>query len=161
MRLGQGHRRSPPRLCLPPVTVSEMAESSPAFAAGAAATDVSFEAQAAPMVAALRSLSWPVRQTVLDALKAADTGLWVRCMVSLGPDEILWSGVVIEEVGDFAGAIPLPDKPRGLAQASLHRYFRMKPRVLQRETKLRRRMTGKRNPFGRGVAGRCSGGSSL
>ena len=64
------------------------------------------------MLAALRRLSWTARGHVMETLRMADTRLWLRCCVELGPDEILFSGLAVAEVEDHEMAIPLPDTPR-------------------------------------------------
>ena len=61
------------------------------------------------MLAALRSLAWGPRNGVLRALREEDERLWLRCCAELGPDEVLFSAMAVQDADDFGGAIPLPD----------------------------------------------------
>ena len=71
------------------------------------------------MLAALRSVSWTVRSQLLLTLREVDLRMWLRCCAELGPDEVLFSAMVVAEVGDFASAIPLVDRPRAAPRLRL------------------------------------------
>ena len=83
--------------------------------------------EAAPTLLALRALPWDVRARVLLTLREADVRLWLRCCAELGPDEVLFTAMVVAEVEDYSGPIPLPDGPPRLLRRRLSRKSRPLP----------------------------------
>ena len=65
--------------------------------------------EAQPMLAALRTLPWDARHAVLQALSHVLPRLWMRCVLEMGPDEVLFSSMVSPSVDDSSSPIPLPD----------------------------------------------------
>ena len=88
---------------------------------------VASRAAAESMLRALRELPWDARAAVLACLRTADVPLWLRCVLELGPDEVVFSGMAVLVVEDLNGPIALPDvhgpPPR-------RRRFRCKTRVV-------------------------------
>ena len=83
-----------------------------------------------PMLLALRSVTWPVRAQLLLTLLEADLRLWLRCVTELGPDEVLFSGMVVSDAADVVTAIPLTDGSRALPRFRLRVKTRPLPYMM-------------------------------
>ena len=73
-------------------------------------TEVASKESAEALLVGLRSVTWPVRNALLFALEAADSRLWMRCVMELTQDEVYFSALVCPSVDDSDGAIALPDR---------------------------------------------------
>ena len=75
----------------------------------ASGSGVASRAAAESMLRALRELPWDARAAVLACLRTAELPLWLRCVVELGDDEVVFSGMAVPAVEDLTGPIALPD----------------------------------------------------